>query len=594
MISHFYLEGDALKRALVLEGPLYEGKRQVYDFNTKNLTERLIKDYKPSPVDLENDISRSGVILLTRGREEKVYFYGRTKKEIDDKEELTKDKKLELAKDVVNFISDDSLWQHYLFSELHQSGILMIAEAMVKNAAIILNEKPIASFKEQIPGQFTSSHNIKINADGNLELDSKFIFSNRIEGPEDFEKPRYPAFLANAKLIIKLVDNPNAVDDDPLEVKKAISIFPRLDLYVVPGEENFVREACKGFIEQFQFDRVSADFVPKDQHIDFIATVGKNSAEIEENVAIQYIHDQLHKMLFEKELAINEIASIFRPYSEERFHKALNLQDLKGNTLLHEAYYLSDPSIAHHLLLLGAEANIPNNSGKTFEMLWNSFSNVTVRALDPAVRKTRAEIDEFLTRKKLSEEDLSDRDCEIIDPSKGTLEELLQVLPKEKEENLRGSIRSFVGYRKLGREIDTLREYLKTPQEDILNPFFILGNIEVFDIKTNKGKYEIVAIQKQEKLFYQANIKEIVEEEQETVFNRVCEIAVNGAEPGSKYNVRETPQDKQPMILAGLVKALQKRGKMENEIKELIIGAPDGWEPAQTLKSYSEDRPANK
>lgn len=422
MILHLFLEGEALKTALLADPA----------FLSRNLPEKTITEYLASPLihQLESDFPRTDVISVTnlqkKGNQVLVYFKGKSKEDFLSKK-LTDEDKRKLVIDIIESISSDPLWQAYLYSELHQSGILLIVDAMMKLPMISAGQKwaellsmisyQQLSINDQTPLQCTTKANIQTNPDGSLELQSTCLFSDQAMNLDQpvMNEFKIPSFLASSKLMIRLVDNPNAEKNDPLEVQKMISITPRLDLYVMPGKEDFIKDTYSGFIEQFNSEWVPIDSVPNDPYIDFVGMM-------EESTAIKYIHDELYKILFTGNSSLEDrfenmerIATLFRSYNEPAFHDALNFKDLaNGNTLLHYAYQASDPKIAHHLLLLGAETNIPNNSSHTFESLWNSPKNATIWSLIPSVQQTRIEINDILKLRNYSNEPLNVEDFEII------------------------------------------------------------------------------------------------------------------------------------------------------------------------------------
>jgi hypothetical protein len=422
MILHLFLEGEALKTVLSVEE----------EFLDKHLNERPISEYVKSakPFDLSKDLHRVEVVAVTnfhnKENQSLAYFYGKLKEEYFSKA-LTGEDFDFMTKDIVTFSSSDPLWQAYLNSELYQAGILMLAEAMMKNPPFVTigkfaelvnsNDYKQLSTNLETPINCTTEARILTNLDGSLEFHSKCLFSDhKIDTSAPIMSThKIPSFLAFAKLKIVLIDNPNAKNDDPPEIRKMISITPRLDLYVMPGKEDFVKDTYSGFIEQFNSEWVPIDSVPNDPYINFIGM-------FDEGTAIKYIHDELHKILFTGNSALVErfrnmehIATLFRSYNERAFHDALNFKDLaNGNTLLHYAYQASDPKIAHHLLLLGAETNIPNNSGHTFESLWNSPRNATIWSIIPSVQQIRTEINDILKLRNYSNDSLNVEDFEII------------------------------------------------------------------------------------------------------------------------------------------------------------------------------------
>ena len=149
---------------------------------------------------------------------------------------LSEEDKTNLTKNIVEFVTDDKKMQTYLYSNFHQSGILMISQAVMVSPSLYSISKYAETLKAELeyPTLFKKSNlpkhtcgiHIQTNPDGSLEVLSQAMFSDiktDIENPE-YKENYEPLFLSSVRLKISLIDNPEAKDDDPPERKENLDI----------------------------------------------------------------------------------------------------------------------------------------------------------------------------------------------------------------------------------------------------------------------------------------------------------------------------------------------------------------------------------
>lgn len=155
----------------------------------------------------------------------------------------------EMAERVIPLITDDDLTTILLYAMLHQGGIMHVAESALSNDPLQIFGRAAAAT------QASKSVKITTHKDGHLTILSDAVFNDqgRIddEGVE-VENPT-PLCVCSVSLDIRLVDNPDAKDDDPPEKKKMASITPSsMTVYVVPGREALFNRFYGDFIKPFK------------------------------------------------------------------------------------------------------------------------------------------------------------------------------------------------------------------------------------------------------------------------------------------------------------------------------------------------------
>lgn len=133
-------------------------------------------------------------------------------------------------------------------AEFHQSGIMHVA-------ANALTNDPITTFQSAAGAlQKDKSVKITIHEDGHLTILSHAVFEDigmiKNEAIE-VDNPT-PLCVCSVSLDIRLVDNPDAKDDNPPEKKKMPSITPAMRVYVVPGREDVFNSFYGEFIKPFK------------------------------------------------------------------------------------------------------------------------------------------------------------------------------------------------------------------------------------------------------------------------------------------------------------------------------------------------------